>query len=483
MTAEQSAAYRQQQAEGQWPLEPTDGAKRPRSVMQRLAGTGKESAGKPSPSKTKHTGAGKKRHKKVRFKKRFFVILTVFLLLVAALTFLGIKGCQHLGTDKTQKGGGDIPTTSTVSILCSGDLVIHQTVLDAADTGDSFDFTQFFRYLKETIAGADISFVSLEAPLVESNYQGYPVFRSPDKLAEDLKTIGYDVVLTSSNHTNDAYEKGVLRTIDVLKKAGLDVSGSRANVGDARYVMREEKGVKVAIISYVYAEGGGAHKDLNGMTLTDTTEELINTFTYSTFDEDINDIKTTVDAARADGADVVIMYYHWGTEYNNHSSEDQQYIAEQTIAKTDVDAIVGSHPHVPQEKAVFVKAADGTVSQGEEAVTNADSTCKVVPVYYAMGNLLSNQNRDTMNGNRFVEEGYMVRFDITYDNDKGKVVRMKDEAIPYWTDVYGKGTTKFTILPLTEGYKDNEFLVESDRVEDAEKALQDIQSILKGNSG
>ena len=47
------------------------------------------------------------------------------------------------------------------------------------------------------------------------------MFNSPDALADALKDAGFDIIITSNNHSLDRGEKGALRTIKVLKEREL----------------------------------------------------------------------------------------------------------------------------------------------------------------------------------------------------------------------------------------------------------------------
>ncbi|MEI6309815.1 MAG: CapA family protein, partial [bacterium] len=44
----------------------------------------------------------------------------------------------------------------------------------------------------------------------------------------------------------------------------------------------------------------------------------------------------------------LVIFFHWGEEYQGHSSPEQQQLAHQAI-DSGADLIVGSHPHVVQE--------------------------------------------------------------------------------------------------------------------------------------
>lgn len=392
---------------------------------------------------------------KVRLKPRFFVIIAIFIICIV-IAGGGIYKANHLTNEKANATQNSEKVN--VNILCSGDLVMHGPVYEAAATGDGYDFTESFKYIKPYIENADFSFCSLEAPLVSDGYSGYPSFRCPADLATSLKSVGYNTVLTSSNHTFDAGEDAMFNTIKVLEKAGLQVAGSRAKAEEPRYSMYKTKGVKIAVVPYVYGEGDADSRDLNGNILTAKGRELINTFSYKTFDEDFKEIQSTAKAARKAGADIIIMYYHWGDEYVTHSNATQRSIAKKTVEGADVDIILGSHPHVVQEKA---KIDDTTV-------------------YYAMGNLLSNQRREYMDGDVHTEEGVLISLDAVYDKGKDKLISLKDTAIPYWEDMYGSGTGTYSIIPLDDDYKNNEKLKESGHMSLATQAKKNIENILKG---
>ena len=68
-------------------------------------------------------------------------------------------------------------------------------------------------------------------------------------------------------------------------------------------------------------------------------------------------------------ADIILVFPHWGIEYETRHSAQQESFARWLVSE-GADAIIGSHPHVVQD----MQWIDG------------------VPVYYSLGNALSNQN-------------------------------------------------------------------------------------------
>jgi len=107
-------------------------------------------------------------------------------------------------------------------------------------------------------------------------------------------------------------------------------------------------------------------------------------------------------------------------------------------------------------------------------------TEKKVPVFYALGNLLSNQRREYLPaGGRYVEEGYLAQTTITYDPEKQKIQSIDTETLPYWVDKYTtSGKVKYAIVPLDQDFQQNPALVQSGHLSLAKTALADIQGIL-----
>ena len=119
--------------------------------------------------------------------------------------------------------------TSTVTIRSAGDVLIHIPVYQNARKSDGiYDFSHIFTYSKDIISDCDYFVANLETTLGGTNgrsYSGFPRFNSPDSIVDALKGAGVDCLLTANNHTFDTNGSGVLRTIDVIEKAGLDYTG------------------------------------------------------------------------------------------------------------------------------------------------------------------------------------------------------------------------------------------------------------------
>ena len=73
------------------------------------------------------------------------------------------------------------------------------------------------------------------------HYSGYPVFNSPESLADNLKEAGFTLVSTANNHCLDRGEKGVLRTIEHLERAGLGFFGTARSREERDHFFRHHK--------------------------------------------------------------------------------------------------------------------------------------------------------------------------------------------------------------------------------------------------
>ena len=399
-------------------------------------------------------------------------------IIVAALILLCFTGCGRDGLAvkaeaETGPAEASVENAEAVgtppvqlSIVCAGDVMVHKSQIPSqydAETG-TYDYDSNFAYVKKYIENSDLALCNLETTFGGKPYTGYPAFSAPDELAAALKTAGFDAAMTANNHMLDKGLTGLKRTLDVLRQNGLVTEGSRDDPGQPRYAMFDVKGVKIGLVAYTYATSSSSGAILiNGSAVSKEAAELVNYFRYDHLDEDLNGVKETVDAARAAGADIIIAYYHWGEEYQLQSNEIQRYIAEKTVKDMNVDMIFASHPHTLQES-VFI---------------TDDKTGMRAPVFYSLGNFISNQRTETLS-NRYTEVGAIGRVDVTYDMEKKAITAIDSSALPVWVEKYKSGGRDvYAVIPLDDSLGANEALLASGHLARAEKALEDANGILK----
>ena len=401
--------------------------------------------------------------KKVRFKPRFFVIVGILAILVVLLVVKLVSGLTGGSEEEKKRAPKPQSKNVEVNVTIAGDLVIHAPVFESMRKGESFDFTPCFKYVKKYIEPADAAICTFEGSLVSSNFTGYPMFRTPEKLAADIHSAGFDLMTVTSNHAVDGGAAGFDSTIKAVKKAGLIPSGGQLKDDDPDYAMIKVKnGVKIAFISYSYNDGTPETPALNGNVLPEEMVKRCNTFSMKDKKGAVKDAARIEKEARKAGADIVILSLHWGEEYQTHSNADQQKLAQMYVDGTTCDLIVGSHPHVVQEYDLL-KSKDGK---------------RKVPCFYAIGNLLSNQRRELVYGDKHVEEGVITMFRFDYDKGLKKLNDIGIDVVPYWVNLYYGDTAHYDIVPLIGRYKENKSLVDSGNTSLAADAKKEIKRIL-----
>ncbi|MFE4613822.1 CapA family protein [Streptomyces niveus] len=239
--------------------------------------------------------------------------------------------------------GGTAPERG-FTLVASGDVLPHDSVISRAGVdagGAGHDFVPMLAGVKPVVSAADVAICHMETVYGPDGgpFTGYPSFASPPEIAGALKATGYDSCSTASNHTLDAGADGISRTLGALDKAGVKHAGSaRSAEEDTRPALLDAGGAKVAQLAYTY--------DTNGKPLPDGQPWAVDL---------IDEEKIIADsrAARAAGADVVVVSMHWGTEWQTAPDEKQLRLGERLTASTtdgrpDIDLIIGTHVHAPQ---------------------------------------------------------------------------------------------------------------------------------------
>jgi len=398
--------------------------------------------------------------------KKYFFILAALIIAVGLWIILP----PFLHEEKEEVAPPPPPTVAepekpvSFHILAGGDVMVHKSQINAqydSATG-TYNFDNNFEYIKKYIEEADLALCNLETTFAGGGrYTGYPVFNTPDSLADALKKAGFDVVFTANNHIMDMGIDGMKRTLRVAREAGLATVGTHLE-GEKNYVVLDVKGIKVGIVAYLYETPEyEAIPTINSVPIPEEARPLLNTFNYSTLEEDLEKVRQSIEGARADGAEIVICYYHWGEEYQRSPNEYQQRMAMDTAA-FGADIIFASHPHVVQ---------------GVEMLT-VEGTGRKVPVFYSLGNLISNQRAETLN-NRYTEQEILADVRLEYMKSTKEIVSIEMSAIPLWVERYKKGGKYvYYIIPLDHTMRENPALLESGHLPRAEQALEDLTKLL-----
>ncbi|MET9675541.1 CapA family protein [Streptomyces sp. NPDC006482] len=239
-------------------------------------------------------------------------------------------------------GGASAPAGFT--LVASGDVLPHDSIIRRAAQdagGDGYDFGPMLAGVKSVVSGADLAICHMETVYGKEGgpYTGYPAFKSPPEVATALKATGYDSCSTASNHTLDDGAAGLRRTLDALDKVGIRHAGSARTADEAASpTLLKAGGATVAQLAYTY--------DTNGYPLPEGQPWAVRLL-------DERQVIADARAARAAGADVVVVSVHWGTEWQTEADERQLSLGRALTASTsggrpDIDLIIGTHAHVPQ---------------------------------------------------------------------------------------------------------------------------------------
>ena len=321
------------------------------------------------------------------------------------------------------------PKITSASILSTGDIMFHMPQNKAAFNSDtkSYDYSDNFKYVKKYIQSADLAVANFETVVLEAKEcAGFPNFNSPIETLYAIKDAGFDILTTANNHCLDQGKSGLINTIDAIESAGMKNIGTY-KAPNIPIMIEEINEIKMGLLSYSYG--------FNGMSFTLTQEEREYMISEINEDKIKEDIKKTKDL----GADIIIVFIHWGNEYHNEPSEEQIQLGRKMV-EWGANIIFGSHPHVVQKSEII-------------DYNNQDNF-----IIYSMGNFLSNQRREILN-NKFTEDGIMVKVEVEKDFTEKKTQIKNIQYIPTWVRKYkAGGKLNYEILPVEEFLKDEVLL-------------------------
>ncbi|MDR3136006.1 MAG: CapA family protein [Coriobacteriales bacterium] len=351
--------------------------------------------------------------------------------------------------------------TVQLDIVAAGDIMLHYPNQVRYDSLGNAVFGDYFQFVTDVVSAADLAICNIEAPFGGGEPSGYPIFNMADEMAPAVAAAGFDVAITTNNHMLDQYAEGVLRSVRLLRENGLLVAGSRLEASEPGYALYSIKGLRIAVVAYTYETSAlGGNRAINGLPMSEELDPLINSYTSGSQD-DKAEIVAQIEAARSAGADLVISYFHNGIEYSQQPSDEQREMA-QLVADAGADIIFASHPHVLQPMELLEPTGGGTP----------------VPVYWAMGNYISNQRLESgMDAEN--EQGILANVQLSYNTNEKQVTALTMDYLPLWVDRYHNGErTVHTTIAQTDTVADNPALAASGHLERALAAFEQIRELL-----
>lgn len=248
-----------------------------------------------------------------------------------------------------------------VSFAAFGDNLIHEPIYRYGLHNDgNFDF--LYESIRELIERNDVAVLNQETPLTDdpAMYGDYPRFGTPVHVGEAIVNAGFDVVTCGTNHALDRGAAGITFTKHFFEEQGLVCLGIQAEEEREYrpYAVIVRNGIRIAMFNYTYGT--------NGIRIPEENPYMVHLL------EDEDKIREEIRLAKEE-SDCVLVFAHWGTEYEEEPDAFQEKWA-QIFLECGVDVVIGTHPHILQPCELLRDEA------GHEML-----------VYYSIGNFVSAQ--------------------------------------------------------------------------------------------
>lgn len=297
--------------------------------------------------------------------------------------------------------------TTDVSFAVLGDNLVHEPLyLYGLHNDGNFDF--LFANIKETIARSDIAVINQETPLTDdpAMYSDYPRFGTPAQVGDAIAVAGFDVVTCATNHALDRGMTGIDFTKKFFEERDITCLGIQS-VEEKEYKSYDtivRNGIRFAMLNYTYGT--------NGIGIPEEAPDSV----HLLVDEDR--VREDIREAKAQ-SDVVIVFAHWGTEYEEEPDDFQKKWAE-VFLESGVDVVIGTHPHALQPYEVL-----------------RDDSGHEMLVYYSIGNYISAQPEQSC------VKGGMAEFTVSLTADGYAVTEYNLRPLAITWQEGGKCTVDF----------------------------------------
>ena len=256
------------------------------------------------------------------------------LLLILILSF-AIKGCSSRKSKAassskaeniSQTGSLTVtpepkmdPVSLTLSVV--GDCTLGTDEYFDYDTSlnayyENYGADYFMANVKSIFSKDDLTIANFEGTLTESTEREDKqfAFKAPASYANILTAGSVEAVNTANNHSHDYGEESFNDTLKALDTANI------LHFGDDETAVTEVKGVKVGLVGiYELNDHLGREEQL----------------------------KQNIAKVKQDGAQLIVVIFHWGNEKEEVPDENQKTLGHLAIDE-GADLVCGHHPHVLQ---------------------------------------------------------------------------------------------------------------------------------------
>ena len=354
--------------------------------------------------------------------------------IVKCLLVVALSVCIRLGYSQA--------TSDTLTLTFVGDIMGHDSQIAASidqQTG-KYDYNGVFEKVAPIFKKSDFTIANLEVTLAGPPFKGYPQFSSPDELAVACKENGIDVLVTANNHSCDRRKSGIIRTIDVLDSLEILHTGTfRDSIEkqEKNLLILDKNNIKIGLLNYTYGTNG----------IPAPAPTIVNTIDSTAMGKDI-------EASKSQKLDKIIVFIHWGKEYESHPTADQEKLTDYLFNK-GADIIIGSHPHVIQRMEYHSKT-EGTNERF---------------IAYSLGNFVSNQRKRKRDG------GVLAGLTLVKD-DQGTRMDKSGYHLIWVNKPKVEGKTKFQVVAGLEKENDKFDSMDSTSLKQMKLFLKDSRELL-----
>lgn len=270
------------------------------------------------------------------------IFVLVFILILA-----GIRGCSNYissrqaaakkavsmnaSKDNSQKVSSDSPNTDSSNATVSSPVSLTLSVVGDCTLGtdETFDYNTslnayyenygadyFLQNVKDIFSADDLTIANFEGTLTDSDEREDKTFafKAPASYASILTSGSVEAVNTANNHSHDYGEQSFNDTLAALDDAGI------VHFGYDETAVMDVKGIKVGLVGI-----------------------------YELYDhlEREQQLKDNIAKVKADGAQLIVVIFHWGNETETVPDSNQTTLGRIAIDE-GADLVCGHHPHVLQ---------------------------------------------------------------------------------------------------------------------------------------
>jgi poly-gamma-glutamate capsule biosynthesis protein CapA/YwtB (metallophosphatase superfamily) len=197
---------------------------------------------------------------------------------------------------------------------------------------------------------ADVTLGNLEGVFTQDDTKvipsasGYDEYRLliPSKYVKEIHNAGFDLLGLANNHALDLGSIGLENTMNLLNENGIQSFGIGSPYAEISPISMEINGIQLGFLA------------VNVVPLPEIGNQSVDKQPFN-WDED--KVLTTIQKLRT-RSDVVIVFIHWGFEYETRPDPMQVIIARK-LNQAGADLVLGHHPHVVQGTQLFLESPNG----------------------------------------------------------------------------------------------------------------------------